>query len=130
AVSLEHIGQTQNNSKAMTLANALDAATEKFLENDRSPARKVGQIDNRGSHFYLAQYWAEALSVQDQDSELKNLFSPIAEQLISQEAEINAELIAAQGKPQDIGGYYSPEDDLLTQAMRPSTILNNIISSI
>lgn len=130
AVSLEHIGQTQNNSKAMTLANALDAATEKFLENDRSPARKVGQIDNRGSHYYLAQYWAEALSIQDQDSELKNLFSPIAEQLISQEAEINAELIAAQGKPQDIGGYYSPEDDLLTQAMRPSTILNNIISSI
>lgn len=130
AVSLEHIGQTLDNGKALVLANALDAATEKFLENDRSPARKVGQIDNRGSHFYLAQYWAEALATQNQDTELKSLFGPVAEQLISQEAAINAELIAAQGKAQEIGGYYSPEDALLTKAMRPSSILNNIIDSI
>lgn len=130
AVSLEHIGQTQDNRKALVLANALDAATEKFLENDRSPARRVGQIDNRGSHFYLAQYWAQELAVQNTDQELKILFKPVAEQLLDKEEQINSELIGAQGKAQDIGGYYSPEDDLLSKAMRPSGTLNNIIDSI
>src|SRR5690606_7044763 len=92
AVSLEHIGQTLDNSKAAVLAEALDAATEKFLENDRSPARKVGQLDNRGSHFYLAQYWAQALAAQDKDASLKALFAPVAEALLRDEQKINEEL--------------------------------------
>ena len=127
AVSLEHLGQTQNNAKALVLAEALDAATEKFLENDKSPARKVGQLDNRGSHFYLALYWAQALAAQDKDQELKAQFASIAEKLAGNEAKINEELIGAQGKPQDIGGYYFPDHSLATQAMRPSATLNAII---
>ena len=127
AVSLEHLGQTQNNAKALVLAEALDAATEKFLENDKSPARKVGQLDNRGSHFYLALYWAQALASQDKDQELKAYFASIAEKLAENEDKINAELIGAQGKPQDIGGYYFPDDQLAAQAMRPSATLNAII---
>ena len=130
AVSLEHVGQTQNNSKAMVLAEALDAATEKFLETDKSPARKVGQIDNRGSHFYLALYWAEALAAQTQDSGLQALFTPVAEQLRANEDKINAELIGAQGKPQDIGGYYWPDKVKADAAMRPSATLNAIIESL
>lgn len=127
AVSLEHVGQTQGNAKALVLAEALDAATEKFLENDKSPARKVGQLDNRGSHFYLALYWAEALASQDKDAELKARFTPIAEKLKANESTINEELIGAQGKPQDIGGYYFPDDKLAAKAMRPSSTLNAII---
>jgi len=127
AVSLEHLGQTQGNAKALVLAEALDAATEKFLENDKSPARKVGQIDNRGSHFYLALYWAEALAAQGTDADLKAHFGLIAEQLLANETKINEELIAAQGKPQDIGGYYFPDDELAGRAMRPSETLNAII---
>ncbi|SFC21155.1 isocitrate dehydrogenase [Parapedobacter composti] len=127
AVSLEHLGQTQGNNKALVLAEALDTATEKFLENDKSPARKVGQLDNRGSHFYLAMYWAEALAAQDNDAELKAGFRPIAEQLKANENIINDELIAAQGKPQDIGGYYFPDDEKASHAMRPSKTLNAII---
>ncbi|GGC46234.1 isocitrate dehydrogenase [Parapedobacter defluvii] len=127
AVSLEHVGQTQGNTKALVLAEALDKATEKFLENDKSPARKVGQLDNRGSHFYLACYWAEALASQDRDAELKAQFTPIAEKLKANESKINEELIGAQGKPQDIGGYYSPDDQLAVRAMRPSATLNAII---
>lgn len=127
AVSLEHLGQTQGNNKALVLAEALDTATEKFLENDKSPARKVGQLDNRGSHFYLAMYWAEALAAQDNDAELKARFRPIAEQLKANENIINDELIAAQGKPQDIGGYYFPDDEKASHAMRPSKTLNAII---
>src|SRR5690606_18354457 len=111
----------------LVLAEALDTATEKFLENDKSPARKVGQLDNRGSHFYLALYWAQALASQDKDSELKARFTPIAEKLAENEHKINEELIAAQGKPQDIGGYYFPDSNLATQAMRPSVTLNAII---
>jgi len=130
AVSLEHIGQTMDNPKATVLAEALDAATEKFLENDRSPARKIGQIDNRGSHFYLAQYWALALADQNDDAELKALFAPVAEALVKDEEKINQELIAAQGQPQDIGGYYSPVDRLAAAAMRPSATLNNIIDAL
>jgi len=130
AVSLEHIGQTLDNPKATVLAEALDAATEKFLENDRSPARKIGQIDNRGSHFYLAQYWAQALAEQNSDAELKALFAPVAEALVKDEEKINQELIAAQGQPQEIGGYYSPDDRLAAAAMRPSATLNNIIDAL
>lgn len=130
AVSLEHVGQTQGNAKALVLAEALDAATEKFLETNKSPARKVGQIDNRGSHFYLALYWAEALAAQTKDSELSALFTPVADQLRANEGKINDELIGAQGKPQDIGGYYWPDKAKAASAMRPSETLNAIIASI
>lgn len=130
AVSLEHVGQTQGNTKATALAEALDAATEKFLETDKSPARKVGQIDNRGSHFYLALYWAEALAAQTKDSELSALFAPVAEKLRANEDKINGELIGAQGKPQDIGGYYWPDKAKAEAAMRPSETLNTIIASL
>jgi isocitrate dehydrogenase len=128
--SLEHLGQTQNNEKAMVLAETLDVATEKFLANDKSPARKVGQIDNRGSHFYLAFYWAEALAAQAKDEELKTRFTPLAKALAENESKIEAELIGAQGKPQDIGGYYHPNDELATQAMRPSQTLNETLASL
>jgi len=130
AVSLEHVAQTQGNAKALVLAETLDAATEKFLENDKSPARKVGQIDNRGSHFYLALYWAQALAAQDKDASLRKLFSPVADQLTKNEATINQELIGAQGKPQDIGGYYVMDDGLAGKAMRPSETLNTIIAQL
>ncbi|WP_353124977.1 NADP-dependent isocitrate dehydrogenase [Parapedobacter pyrenivorans] len=130
AVSLEHVGQTQGNAKALVLAEALDAATEKFLETDKSPARKVGQIDNRGSHYYLAMYWAEALATQGKDNELRVLFSPIAEKLKASEDKINEELVGAQGKPQDIGGYYWPDGARAEQAMRPSETLNSVIASL
>lgn len=130
AVSLEHVGQTQGNAKALVLAETLDAATEKFLENDKSPARKVGQIDNRGSHFYLALYWAQALAAQDKDASLQAVFAPVADQLTKNEATINQELIGAQGKPQDIGGYYVMDDGLAGKAMRPSETLNAIITQL
>lgn len=130
AVSLEHVAQTEGNGKASVLAETLDAATEKFLETNKSPARKVGQIDNRGSHFYLALYWAEALASQSKDSELKALFRPIAEKLRANEDKINAELIGAQGKAQDIGGYYWPDKSKAEQAMRPSETFNAIIASL
>jgi isocitrate dehydrogenase len=128
--SLEYIGQTLDNSKALILADTLDIATEKFLANDKSPARKVGQIDNRGSHFYLAMYWAEALAAQTKDTELKAIFSPIAAELEANEAKINSELIGAQGKPQTIGGYYQPNPELTSKAMRPSETFNAILAKI
>lgn len=128
--SLEHLAQTQNNPKAMVLAEALDAATEKFLANDKSPARKVGEIDNRGSHFYLAMYWAEALSAQTKDAELSAKFAEIATDFNSNEAKINEELIGSQGKPQDIGGYYQPVKTLTDKAMRPSQTFNTILSKL
>jgi isocitrate dehydrogenase len=130
AVSLEHLGQTQNNAKALVLAETLDLATEKFLANDKSPARKVGQIDNRGSHFYLALYWAEGLAAQTKDTELQARFAPLAKALADNESQIVKELIGAQGKPEDIGGYYHPNDDLAFKAMRPSTTLNNALASL
>jgi len=130
AVSLEHVGQTQGNAKALVLAEALDAATEKFLEANKSPARKVGQIDNRGSHFYLTLYWAEALTAQGKDSQLSALFAPVAEKLRANESKINDELIGAQGKPQDIDGYYWPDKAKAESAMRPSETLNAIIATI
>jgi isocitrate dehydrogenase len=128
--SLEHLGQTLNNSKAIVLAETLDVATEKFLANDKSPARKLGEIDNRGSHFYLAMYWAEALATQDKDATLKAIFTPIAAAFNENEAKINAELIGSQGKPQTIGGYYQPNPELTSKAMRPSETFNTILSKI
>jgi isocitrate dehydrogenase len=128
--SLEHLSQTLNNPKALVLAETLDVATEKFLANDKSPARKVGQIDNRGSHFYLTMYWAEALAAQDKDASLKATFSPIAKAFIENEATINSELIGAQGKPQTIGGYYQPNPELTSKAMRPSETFNAILAKI
>lgn len=127
AVSLEHLGSKYDNPKAIVLADALDEATEKYLENSKSPSRKVNELDNRGSHFYLAMYWAEALSKQDKDSELKNIFTPIAKALKENEARINDELIAAQGHPVNIGGYYEPTEKLVYEAMRPSTTFNKIL---
>lgn len=129
-VSLEHLGQVFNNQKALVLSETLDTATEKFLDTDKSPARKVGQIDNRGSHFYLTLYWAQALAAQDKDAELKATFEPIAKELTDNEAKINSELIGAQGTHQEIGGYYKPNQDLLFKAMRPSETFNAILSKL
>jgi isocitrate dehydrogenase len=129
-VSLEHLGQVFNNQKALVLSETLDAATEKFLDTDKSPARKVGQIDNRGSHFYLTLYWAQALAAQNKDTELKATFEPIAKELTDNEAKINSELIGAQGTHQEIGGYYKPNQDLLFKAMRPSATFNAILSEL
>lgn len=128
--SLEHLGQTLNNAKAIVLAETLDVATEKFLAKDKSPSRKVGGIDNRGSHFYLAMYWAEALAAQDKNADLKAIFSPIAAEFIANETQINSELIGAQGKSQTIGGYYQPNPELTSKAMRPSTTFNTILAKI
>lgn len=128
--SLEHLSQSQNNPKAKVLADALDEANALFLQNDKSPARKLGSIDNRGSHFYLAKYWAEALCKQTADKQIAELFSPIAKSLGENEDKINEELISAQGKPQDIGGYYHPNLDKTASAMRPSETLNSIIAKL
>ena len=128
--SLEHLAQTQHNEKAQILADALDMANEKFLANDKSPSRKVGSIDNRGSHFFLAMYWAEALAQQKKNAELAEKFAPIAKALEENEAKINGELIGAQGKAQNIGGYYYPDFQRTDEAMRPSPTLNAIINGI
>jgi isocitrate dehydrogenase len=128
--SLEHLGQTLHNNKAIVLAETLDVATEKFLANDKSPARKVGGIDNRGSQFYLAMYWAEALAAQDKEPSLKAIFTPIATELLANEASINTELIAAQGQPQHINGHYQPNPELTSKAMRPSATFNAILAKI
>lgn len=127
AVSLEHLGETYNNPKALVLAETLDEATGTFLDNDKSPSRKVGELDNRGSHFYLAMYWAQALAAQDKDKALKEEFTPIAQALTANEKAIVDELNAIQGKPVDIKGYYFPDELLTSQAMRPSAIFNKII---
>ncbi|MBS1549527.1 MAG: NADP-dependent isocitrate dehydrogenase [Bacteroidetes bacterium] len=128
--SLEHVSQTQGNTKAQVLADALDVANDKFLDTDKSPGRKLGTIDNRGSHFYLAMYWAEALAAQTKDAELAAKFAPIAEAMKANETKINEELIGAQGKPQDIGGYYKPVSEKTFAAMRPSETLNTIVNGI
>lgn len=128
--SLEHMANLYNDDKARVLSETLDKAVEKFLDNKKSPARKVGEIDNRGSHFYLALYWAEALANQTKDPELKAKFEKVYKQLSENEEKINKELIDAQGKPQDIGGYYRPDDAKASKAMRPSPTLNAIIDSI
>ncbi len=128
--SLEHVANTFKNAKAAVLAETLDQAIAQFLDNDKSPARRVGQIDNRGSHFYLALYWAQALAAQTKDAELKARFAPVAKQLESSEAAIAGELIAAQGKPVDMGGYYHPDHARTSAAMRPSPTLNAIINAM
>ena len=128
--SFEHLAQTQNNAKAQILADALDEANAKFLANDKAPARKVGGIDNRGSHFYLAMYWAESLASQTSDAAIAEIFAPVAEAMKENEAKINEELIAAQGTPQDVGGYYHPDPAKAYAAMRPSATLNSIVDNI
>ena len=130
AVSLEHLSETTDNSKARVLSEALDAATSTFLLNDKSPSRKCGELDNRGSHYYLAMYWAQELANQNDDDDLKNKFKEIAEALSSNEATIIDQLNGAQGKPMNVGGYYFPDDQLASAAMRPSAVLNEIIDGI
>ncbi|MFL9992320.1 NADP-dependent isocitrate dehydrogenase [Paraburkholderia sediminicola] len=130
AASLEHLSGAYHNPKAQVLAKTLDQATGKFLDNDKSPARKVGGIDNRGSHFYLAMYWAEALAAQTDDAALQAQFAGVAKAMADNEAKIIEELAAAQGKPVDIGGYYRPNVELTSKAMRPSATLNKIVDAI
>ena len=129
AASLEHLAQFSGNQRAQVLADALDAATGQLLDHDKSPARRVGQIDNRGSHFYLALYWAQALAAQSNDTALRDRFAPLAEKLTANEATINEELLAVQGKPADIGGYYAPDPAKTTAVMRPSATLNEAIDN-
>jgi isocitrate dehydrogenase len=130
AAALEHLSKVSNNQVAKILADTLDQANAKFLESNKSPARKVGEIDNRGSHFYLALYWAEALAAQTQDKNLQAKFAKIAKQLSDNEAKISSELVGAQGKPMDIGGYFHPDDAKASKAMRPSATLNAIVDAI
>ncbi len=130
AVSLEHLSETFNNKKAQVLADTLDEATGKLLENGKGPSRKCGELDNRGSHFYLSMYWAQALANQSNDSELKTMFSPVAKALTENETKIVDELNAVQGQTTNIGGYYLTEDDIESKVMRPSSTFNNIINSI
>jgi len=128
AVSLEDLSIKTGNKSAKLLAKTLDEATSKLLDEDKSPARDVDGLDNRGSHFYLALYWAQALAEQTDDIALQNLFQPIADELKANEAKILGELSAAKGKPVELGGYYDPDDALANQAMRPSTTLNRILA--
>jgi isocitrate dehydrogenase len=130
APSFEHIAETFKLPRAKVLATTLDAATGIFLDNDRSPGRKLGTIDNRGSHFYLALYWSQALAAQNEDAEMKEIFTPVAKELGLQESAIVAELLAVQGKPVDIGGYYRPDDAKASAALRPSATFNAILASI
>ena len=130
AVSLEYLGEHNNNKKALILADTLDQATDTFLDNKKSPSRTVGELDNRGSHFYLAMYWAEALASQTKDKQLKESFSKAAKLLEDNEAKIIKELINAQGAPVDIGGYYFPNEKLVSESMRPSKTFNNILTKI
>ena len=130
AVSIEDLGERTGNAKALAVARALDRATGKVLENNKSPARKVGELDNRGSHFYLALYWAQALGSQTEDQDLRTRFSGVARELEMNETKIVAELKRVQGNPVDIGGYYHPTRELVAQAMRPSATLNAIVSRI
>ena len=130
AVSLDHFGEKTNNKRAQILGEKLDDATEKFLLNDKSPSRKVNELDNRGSHFYLAMYWAEALANQTEDAELAAQFKPIAASLLENESKIVSELNGAQGSPVNIGGYYEPTEAILDKEMRPSATFNEILATI
>ncbi|GEP47843.1 NADP-dependent isocitrate dehydrogenase [Microbacterium saccharophilum] len=130
AASLEHLGERNDNPKAKVLADTLDAATGTFLENDKSPGRKLGTTDNRGSHFYLALYWAQELAQQTADADLAAAFAPVAEALAAHEEQIVAELIAVQGSPAEIGGYYRPDAELVTAVMRPSATFNEVIDGL
>ncbi len=130
SVSLEDIANKNSNEKAAVLAETLNAANSKFLKTNKSPSRKVGELDNRGSHFYLSLYWAQALAEQAKDSELQSKFSPIAKELTANESKIVEELNSAQGKPVEMGGYYHTNDELLAQAMRPSSTFNSILNTL
>ncbi len=129
-VSVAGVSPADLSRKAKVLADTLDAATGKFLENDRSPGRKLGTIDNRGSHFYLALYWAQALAAQTADAGLAATFQPIAESLTANESKIVAELLAVQGQPADVGGYYKPDNAKADAALRPSATLNGILAGV
>ena len=127
-VSLDDIAVKTGNDRAQVLADALDAATEKLLENNKSPSRKTGEPDNRASHYYLGMYWAEALAAQDKDAALKEQFAPLAKALAESEEQIIKELVDIQGGPVDIGGYYHPDVEKADAAMRPSETLNAILA--
>jgi isocitrate dehydrogenase len=129
AVSLEDLAAKTSNAKAQVLADTLNTATGLFLDNDKSPTRRVGHLDNRGSHFYLALYWAQALAAQTQDLQLQARFANLAKTLTEKEAVIVAELNGVQGKPVDIGGYYQPDTAKLERAMRPSATLNAALAN-
>jgi isocitrate dehydrogenase len=130
AVSLEHLGRMTDNPKAKVLAAGLDEATSKFLINNKSPSRKVNELDNRGSHFYLTMYWAQSLAAQTADTELQARFTQLAKDLTQNETKILDELLAAQGKPVELGGYYKPNFELASNAMRPSETLNTAIDAL
>jgi isocitrate dehydrogenase len=130
AVSLEEMGIKEDNARAKLLAKTLDQATGKLLDNDKSPSRRTGELDNRGSHFYLAKFWAEALTEQEEDAELKAKFAPLAQALADNEEKIIAELAAVQGKPADIGGYYAVDTAKVEAVMRPSATLNAVLEKI
>ncbi|MDP5139824.1 MAG: NADP-dependent isocitrate dehydrogenase, partial [Spirosomaceae bacterium] len=130
AESLRHLGETFDNPRALTLADTLDDANTKYLHENKSPSRKAGEIDNRGSHYYLAMYWAEMLQAQSADADLQETFAPVAKELAENEAQIIKELTEVQGKAVEIGGYYEPKTELVTAVMRPSQTLNKIIDSI
>jgi isocitrate dehydrogenase len=130
AVSLEDLAEKTDNKKLAVLAKALDAATDMFLQNNRSPSRKVNELDTRGSHFYLALYWAQAIAEQTANAELQREFQALADLLSGSEQKIVEELNAAQGSPQDLGGYYSPKQNLVEKTMRPSGTFNAAIASL
>jgi isocitrate dehydrogenase len=130
AEALDHLGRASGHAKATVFAEALHKANTKFLDSDKSPSRKVGELDTRGSHFYLALYWAQALAAQTQDRELQARFTRVAQQLAENETKIVAELNAAQGRPVDLGGYYRPDQAMASKAMRPSPTFNAIVDAI
>ena len=130
AVSFEHLGETTDNARAKILAETLDKATGTFLMENKSPSRRAGEIDNRGSHFYLALYWAQELAAQSADAELAAAFAELAQSLAAHEATINEELLAVQGSPAEIGGYYRPDPEKAVAVMRPSATFNQIVSKL
>ena len=130
SVSLEDLATKTNNADALILAQTLDQANSKFLENSKSPSAKVNELDNRGSHFYLAMYWAEAIATQTQNTALSAKFAALADQLKANETTIVTELNAAQGKAIDLGGYYHPDAEKCDRAMRPSATLNRVLATI
>ncbi|MEM7658830.1 MAG: NADP-dependent isocitrate dehydrogenase, partial [Bacteroidota bacterium] len=130
AVSFEHFAKTTDNPRAQVLADTLDWATGQYLQQRKSPSRKVNELDNRGSSFYLATFWAQALANQDTDADLKAIFAPVAQALTENEGKIVDELNAAQGAAQDVGGYYQPNEALAAKAMRPSETLNAIVAGM
>lgn len=130
AVSFEHLATTTDNARAKVLGETLDRATGTFLNEDKSPTRRLGGIDNRGSHFYVALYWAQELAKQTEDAELAKAFAPLAEKLSANEQKIVDELIAVQGSPADIGGYFQPDSAKADKVMRPSQTLNEALASL